>query len=144
MFYFVCIPKNVAFYVFYNKYYLKKWNPEQSQSEEIIMYSLLSRHLYQRSSCQKLIFRSWHGHGHGSHNNGQHQAKEKVFQFFNKVMDNPLPLGVGALVVGILQLRRIRERESRKSESSGCSDVQLADPWQVTSYQSLPLRHVSR
>ena len=106
------------------------------------MYSLLSRHLYQRSPCQKLIFRSCHGHG--SHNNGQHQAKEKVFQFFNKVMDNPLPLGVGALVVGILQLRRIRERESRKSEFSGCTDVQLVDPWQVTSYQSLPLRHVSR
>ena len=105
------------------------------------MYSLFARHLYQRSYCQKLIFRSCHG---AKHSNGQSQAKEKAVQFFNKVMDNPLPLGVGALVVGVLQWRRIQERESRKLEASGCSEIKLADPWQVTSYQSLPLRHISR
>ena len=60
-------------------------------------------------------------------------------------MDNPLPLGVGALVVGLLQWRRIQERETRKLEAGQRSgEVTEADPWQVTCYRSLPLRHVSR
>jgi len=102
------------------------------------MYSLLSRHLYQRSSCQKLIFRSCHGHGHGSHNNGQHQAKDKVFQFFNKVMDNPLPLGVGALVVGILQLRRIREGCHPQSPRLNCISVFCILPPETITASTLP------
>ena len=62
-------------------------------------------------------------------------------------MDNPLPLGVGALVVGILQWRRIQKRETRKLETkqTGAGDSSgEAEPWQVTCYKSLPLRHVSR
>ena len=107
------------------------------------MYSLFARHLYQSRNCQKLIFRNCHG-SKNSNGHGQSQTKDKVSQFFNKVMDNPLPLGVGALVVGVLQWRRIQERESRKLEATGCFEIQLAEPWQVTSYQSLPLRHISR
>jgi len=50
----------------------------------------------------------------------------------NKVLDNPLPLGVGALVVGLLQLRRIREREERKAASGVKKEeeeVKLAEEW---------------
>ena len=48
-------------------------------------------------------------------------------------MDNPLPLGVGALVVGLLQWRRIQEREARKLEAGQRSgEVTEADPRQVT------------
>jgi len=51
--------------------------------------------------------------------------------------------------VGILQLRRIREREQRKTvalESSPEEDnsVSVADDWKVSCYRSLPLRHFSR
>ena len=50
----------------------------------------------------------------------------------NKVLDNPLPLGVGALVVGLLQLRRIREREERKAASGVKEEeVQIAEEWKV-------------
>jgi len=63
----------------------------------------------------------------------------------NKVLDNPLPLGVGALVVGLLQLRRIREREERKAASGvKGEEVKIAEEWKVSCYKSLPLRHVSR
>jgi len=62
----------------------------------------------------------------------------------NKVLDNPLPLGVGALVVGLLQLRRIREREERKAASNVEEEVKLAEEWKVSCYKSLPLRYVSR
>ena len=51
----------------------------------------------------------------------------------NKVLDNPLPLGAGALVVGLLQLRRIREREERKA-ASGVNEeeeVKIAEEWKV-------------
>ena len=72
-------------------------------------------------------------------------AQDKLYKYLNKIVDNPLPLGVGALVVGVLQWRRIRERESRQTEKcSESGEVKLADDWQVTCYQSLPLRHVSR
>eukprot|EP00092_Neocalanus_flemingeri_P004752 GFUD01005117.1.p1 GENE.GFUD01005117.1~~GFUD01005117.1.p1 ORF type:complete len:447 (+),score=147.56 GFUD01005117.1:211-1551(+) len=76
---------------------------------------------------------------------GWKNRRNVVSGFIARVMDNPLPLGVGALVVGILQLRRIMEREKRK-EVKETDEVQpsLADPWQVTCYRSLPLRHVSR
>ena len=50
----------------------------------------------------------------------------------NKVLDNPLPLGVGALVVGLLQLRRIMEREERKAASGVKEEeVQIAEEWKV-------------
>ena len=50
----------------------------------------------------------------------------------NKVLDNPLPLGVGALVVGLLQLRRIREREERKAASGvKGEEVKIAEEWKV-------------
>ena len=49
----------------------------------------------------------------------------------NKVLDNPLPLGVGALVVGLLQLRRIREREERKAASNVEEEVKIAEEWKV-------------
>ena len=51
----------------------------------------------------------------------------------NKVLDNPLPLGAGALVVGLLQLRRIREREERKAASGVKEEEEgkLAEEWKV-------------
>ena len=53
-------------------------------------------------------------------------------RWVNKVLDNPLPLGAGALVVGLLQLRRIREREERKAASGVKEkDVELAEEWKV-------------
>jgi len=77
---------------------------------------------------------------------GGGQDSRNVFsKYITRVLDNPLPLGVGALVVGILQLRRIQEREKRK-EVKETEEVRpsLAEPWQVSCYRSLPLRHVSR
>ena len=62
--------------------------------------------------------------------------------YFNKVLDNPLPLGAGALVVGLLQLKRIRDREA--SKVSEAQEVCEAAPWQVSCYSNLPLRHISR
>ena len=58
-----------------------------------------------------------------------------------KVLDNPLPLGAGALVVGLLHLRRITRREVVVQEEE---EVALAADWQVAAYQLLPLRLVSR
>jgi len=82
---------------------------------------------------------------HGSGGGGQ-DTKNIFSKYITRVMDNPLPLGVGALVVGILQLRRISEREKRKELANEIEEAEpkLADPWQVTCYKSLPLRHVSR
>jgi len=77
------------------------------------------------------------------HGGGQ-DSRNVITKYVSKVMDNPLPLGVGALVVGILQLRRIREREKRKEFAETEEKTCLAEPWQVTCYRSLPLRHVSR
>ena len=69
----------------------------------------------------------------------------RVRTYFNKVIDNPLPIGVGALVVGLLQWKRIREREARKaSQVPEVNEAEVADPWQVTAYTNLPLRHASR
>lgn len=80
------------------------------------------------------------------HSGGQDRKSSVFSKYITKVLDNPLPLGVGALVVGILQLRRIKEREKRKELASETETIEpkLADPWQVTCYKSLPLRHVSR
>ena len=61
------------------------------------------------------------------------------------IFDNPLPLGAGALVVGLLQLKRIRERETKKpveAHDSGKDDGE--QDLLISCYQSLPLRHVSR
>jgi len=90
-----------------------------------------------RYTFQAFVVRKCHSQGPNN--------KNIVSSYVNKVLDNPLPLGVGALVVGILQLKRIREREKRKElslEESGATS--LAEPWQVTCYRSLPLRHISR
>jgi len=86
----------------------------------------------------KLLVRRNHG--------GGQDRKNTFSRYVTKVLDNPLPLGVGALVVGILQFRRIQEREKRKESVIGneTGDVNVAAPWQVTCYRSLPLRHVSR
>lgn len=80
------------------------------------------------------------------HGDGGQDSKNIFSKYITRVMDNPLPLGVGALVVGILQLRRISEREKRKELANETEEAEpkLADPWQVTCYKSLPLRHVSR
>ena len=61
-----------------------------------------------------------------------------------KVLDNPLPLGAGALVVGLLHLRRITRREVVMQEEQEEQEVALAAGWQVAAYQLLPLRLVSR
>jgi len=66
----------------------------------------------------------------------------RIKTYFNKVLDNPLPVGIGALVVGLLQWKRIKERESRKV--SEVPEISVASPWQVTCYTNLPLRHISR
>jgi len=78
-------------------------------------------------------------------NGGQHNDQNVIKRYINNVLDNPLPLGVGALVVGILQLRRIRDRERHKdlAQQSSCDEYQ-EDPLHVTCYKSLPLRHLSR
>ena len=98
------------------------------------MYSLSKTFLRQRQ-LSVLVRRQCH-----SNNNN----KEKAKNFFNKILDNPLPLGAGALVVGILQLKRIKERESRKLPEAGGEGAVEAAPWQVTCYSNLPLRHISR
>ena len=105
------------------------------------MHSVI-RHLSPRRASHRFILRQCHGQ---SNQNAGFQAKQKASDFFNKIIDNPLPLGVGALVVGVLQWRRIQEREARKLEvAERLGEVVEADPWQVTCYRSLPLRHVSR
>ena len=106
------------------------------------MYSA-TRHLVRQSCRPMLVFRQCHQQAGG---HGSDRAGNKVSQYFNKVLDNPLPLGVGALVVGVLQWRRIREREARKEAEAGAGGeaASAAPAWQVTCYRALPLRHVSR
>ena len=48
-----------------------------------------------------------------------------------------------ALVVGVLQIRRIKEREARKAREAGKEEIVEAAPWVVTGYTNLPLRHIS-
>jgi len=77
---------------------------------------------------------------------GQAQDKKNVLQvYLQKVLDNPLPIGAGALVVGLLQWKRIRERNEAQSTTEGHEIKVLSDDdWQVAAYKTLPLRHVSR
>jgi phosphatidylserine decarboxylase len=76
----------------------------------------------------------------------QDPAKSTVTQYLNKILDNPLPLGVGALVVGLVQWRRIKERNARLQlpEDSGTPQVLDDNGYLVTIYKTLPLRHLSR
>lgn len=75
-------------------------------------------------------------------------SKSAVSVYVNKVLDNPLPLGVGALVVGIIQWRRIRERNAREQppDGGGEKEIEMFDDngYVVTFYKALPLRHISR
>ena len=94
--------------------------------------------------CRAVLGRAGPGLRAAGRSRGLHQGP--VGGWVRKVLDNPLPLGAGALVVGILQLRRIREREERRAAQGPVAEgeVQLAPEWQVSCYRSLPLRHVSR
>jgi len=77
--------------------------------------------------------------------NARRCAHQKSFKEHVKfIFDNPLPLGAGALVVGILQLRRIRERDLRKKDQTLDSSKDEESDIFISCYQSLPLRHVSR
>ena len=79
------------------------------------------------------------GVGVGRLGHGGHMVQARTLHkgnlaatWVNKVLDNPLPLGVGALVVGLLQLRRIREREERKAASGVKEEeVKIAEEWKV-------------
>jgi phosphatidylserine decarboxylase len=81
----------------------------------------------------------------GCHNNAQKGGVLKTY--WQKVIDNPLPIGAGALVVGILQWNRIRSRNERE-ELEGKEQIENKvlhpDDWKVSCYSNLPLRHVSR
>jgi len=77
----------------------------------------------------------------------QEPEKSNVSKYLNKVLDNPLPLGVGALVVGLVQWRRIKERNSREQppdSGGGTPEVLAENGYIVTIYKTLPLRHLSR
>jgi len=66
-----------------------------------------------------------------------------LYTYIRKVIDNPLPIGAGALVVGLLQLKRIRKREERLNNEESIEGTP-AEEWKVDCYKALPLRHVSR
>ena len=40
----------------------------------------------------------------------EESSKSKATSYINKLLDNPLPLGVGALVVGLVQWKHIQAR----------------------------------
>jgi len=87
-------------------------------------------------------FRRNIGHAHQ-----QEPPKSQVSTYLNKVLDNPLPLGAGALVVGLIQWKRIRERNAlEQPPDSGGGQPEILDDngYIVTIYKSLPLRHLSR
>jgi len=95
-----------------------------------------SCHFLQKRKLQSILFRSCHN---------QNKYKDVLRDYVRKVLERPLPLGVGALVVGFLQIKRIRDRETRQErvrEKEGV--VGVADDWQVEAITKLPLRHVSR
>ena len=75
------------------------------------MYSL-PKTLLQQRHLSVLVRRQCHKQTAG---NGGADNTAKARAYFNKILDNPLPLGLGALVVGLLQLKRVRERESRQA-----------------------------
>jgi len=73
------------------------------------------------------------------------QERNALSSYMQKVLDNPLPLGAGALVVGILQWKRIKSRNEAQQEKLESEVKVLSESdWQVTCYKSLPLRHFSR
>ena len=78
------------------------------------------------------VARLGNGGGHRIQARALHKGSLAV-SWVNKVLDNPLPLGAGALVVGLLQLRRIREREERKAASGVKEEeeVKIAEEWKV-------------
>lgn len=66
-------------------------------------------------------------------------------RYVRRVLDNPLPIGAGALVVGILQWKRIRERSKEQVElEEKIHKVYTVDDWQIATYKYLPLRTLSR
>eukprot|EP00088_Acartia_fossae_P010141 TRINITY_DN15007_c0_g1_i1.p1 TRINITY_DN15007_c0_g1~~TRINITY_DN15007_c0_g1_i1.p1 ORF type:complete len:400 (+),score=19.70 TRINITY_DN15007_c0_g1_i1:122-1321(+) len=72
------------------------------------------------------------------------QGKENILKsYLQKVLDNPLPIGAGALVVGLVQWRRIRKRNEAQLEHEAPKVLDEKD-WQVSCYKTLPLRHFSR
>jgi len=81
-----------------------------------------------------------------SQTKSQDSSKSAATNFINKVLDNPLPLGVGALVVGLLQWKRIqaRNREQQPQPPDGEQQPLDDDDYVVKIYKSLPLRHISR
>jgi len=87
------------------------------------------------------IFRACH--------TGKSQGRNIVESYVKKVLDNPLPIGAGALVVGILQWKRIKARNEAASSGQIDCDAELQgvlsdDDWRIVVYKTLPLRHVSR
>jgi len=80
------------------------------------------------------------------HNSRRFTHRKSIRDHVSFIFDNPLPLGAGALVVGLLQLKRIRDREINKPEgiakSVGKEDSQ--SDLLISCYESLPLRHISR
>eukprot|EP00088_Acartia_fossae_P042547 TRINITY_DN4469_c0_g1_i4.p1 TRINITY_DN4469_c0_g1~~TRINITY_DN4469_c0_g1_i4.p1 ORF type:complete len:413 (+),score=51.40 TRINITY_DN4469_c0_g1_i4:39-1277(+) len=80
----------------------------------------------------------------------EESSKSKATSYINKLLDNPLPLGVGALVVGLVQWKHIqarnREQQQKAADSGGGEAPQVFDDdgYVVTVYKTLPLRHLSR
>jgi len=80
-----------------------------------------------------------------SQTKSQDSSKSAATDFINKVLDNPLPLGVGALVVGLLQWKRIQARNKEQQPPDEKQEKPFDDDdYVVKIYKSLPLRHVSR
>ena len=105
------------------------------------MYTL-SRTLVRQKHLGGLARRQCHHQSGGGGGGGG--STDWARTYFNKVLDNPLPLGAGALVVGLLQLKRIRDREASKVSEGQGQEICEAAPWQVSCYSNLPLRHISR
>lgn len=79
------------------------------------------------------------------HSNNEQTKQNLLGAYVQKVLDNPLPLGAGALVVGLIQWKRIRERNQAQLENSVEEKKGLEETdWQVACYKTLPLRHISR
>jgi len=77
------------------------------------------RKFSQSRKNQRLLFQQFRQHSSNNEQQKSHEGgsiPQSMRVFYNKVMDNPLPLGAGALVVGILQWKRIKEREEERRE----------------------------
>jgi len=55
---------------------------------------------------------------------GKSQERNAVQNYIQKVLNNPLPIGAGALVVGILQWKRIKARNEAAEVGSDGSESQ--------------------